>query len=106
MVPAGRGFQLRAGAYEARSEYIMFIHGDSVLPEGYNEAAFRCLQHPGVVAGAFRFAMDIVHRYTLLNNRTKLDSPYHSILGTWWFCFYSFVSAVLCPQVFSNQSAE
>ncbi|XP_060080950.1 uncharacterized protein LOC132560301 [Ylistrum balloti] len=74
--PPGRGFQLRSGAYEARSEYIMFIHGDSILPQNYNKAAYRCLQRPGVVAGAFQFATDLVHNQDYLPQeramRTKL----------------------------------
>ncbi|XP_033745437.1 uncharacterized protein LOC117330962 [Pecten maximus] len=74
--PPGRGFQLRSGAYEARSEYVMFIHGDSILPQNYNEAAFRCLRQPGVVAGAFRFGLDLVHSKVFTSQdralRTKL----------------------------------
>ncbi|OWF56872.1 uncharacterized protein LOC110451009 [Mizuhopecten yessoensis] len=74
--PPGRGLQLRSGANEARSECIMFIHGDSILPQQYNESAFRCLQRPGVVAGAFRFALDLVNSKDVSSEdrsmRTKL----------------------------------
>lgn len=72
--PPGRGFQLRSGANEARSEYVMFIHGDSILPQNYNEAAFRCLRKPGVIAGAFRFGLDLV--------QNKDVSPEHRPLRT------------------------
>ena len=55
----GRGRQLNAGAARASSEWLWFVHADSRLPAGWQDA-FRNLHTVGneVVGGAFRFALD------------------------------------------------
>jgi rSAM/selenodomain-associated transferase 2 len=54
--PRGRGIQLHRGAQRATGEWLLFLHADSVLEEGWRTAL---LALPGRVAGgAFRFAID------------------------------------------------
>ena len=57
--PAGRGTQLNAGAAIARGEWLWFVHADSRLPQGWQDA-FRNLTAASdeLVGGAFRFALD------------------------------------------------
>jgi rSAM/selenodomain-associated transferase 2 len=54
--PPGRGQQLDLGAREARGEWILFLHADTRLEEGWAEAIAGLGKH--VVGGAFRFAVD------------------------------------------------
>jgi rSAM/selenodomain-associated transferase 2 len=56
--PAGRGRQMNAGADGARSEWLLFLHADSVLPDDWL-SAFKGLD-AAVAGGWFRFALDDV----------------------------------------------
>ena len=54
----GRGNQLSAGASKARGDWLLFLHADTVLEEGWVEAVRRHIEaHPGA-AGYFRLAYD------------------------------------------------
>ena len=59
----GRGHQLRAGAEAARSDWLLFLHADTMLEKGWEEEArafverVDCGQRPEA-AGAFRFVLD------------------------------------------------
>ena len=55
---SGRARQMNAGAARARSELLVFLHADTVLPPGYAEVVERTLAAPETVAGAFRLAID------------------------------------------------
>lgn len=55
--PPGRGRQLNAGAREATSEILLFLHADTHLPSGARAALEAALADPGVVGGAFHFAL-------------------------------------------------
>lgn len=50
----GRGVQLDAGAAAARGEVLLFLHADSLLPEGYGAELQRCVRGPGPRWGAFK----------------------------------------------------
>jgi rSAM/selenodomain-associated transferase 2 len=54
--PASRGVQLDAGAQSASGEWLVFLHADTRLERGWPDALGSL--PPGVVGGAFRFAVD------------------------------------------------
>ena len=80
--PANRGRQMNLGAGEARGDYLLFLHGDSILPSGYAGGLFRAMLNERVVAGAYMLRSDrcgwflsMVNR--LVELRTKyLQLPY------------------------------
>ncbi|MEX0777781.1 MAG: TIGR04283 family arsenosugar biosynthesis glycosyltransferase [Phycisphaeraceae bacterium] len=53
-----RGVQLNAGAAHARSNVLLFLHADTLLPSDYLAAVRQTLAHPDVSAGAFGLAID------------------------------------------------
>lgn len=57
-VPGGRAAQMNAGAGAAKGRILLFLHADTLLPEGYADAARRALEDPATVAGAFGFRTD------------------------------------------------
>jgi rSAM/selenodomain-associated transferase 2 len=57
--PKGRGSQLAAGAEAARGEWLLFLHADTVLDQGWEEEAANFIENAGAErAAAFRFALD------------------------------------------------
>ena len=56
--PLGRGSQQNAGALAAQGRVLLFLHADTRLPEGFAAQIREALNRPGIVAGAFRFAVD------------------------------------------------
>ena len=56
----GRGVQLVAGAAAARSRWLLFLHADTALDDGWGDEAARFIGDIRNVerAGAFRFAFD------------------------------------------------
>ncbi|MBD2230522.1 TIGR04283 family arsenosugar biosynthesis glycosyltransferase [Phormidium tenue] len=54
----GRSRQLNAGAAAATGEILLFLHADTRLSEGFDRTIRQTLAQPGVVAGAFRLAID------------------------------------------------
>ncbi|OGQ98573.1 MAG: hypothetical protein A2505_01865 [Deltaproteobacteria bacterium RIFOXYD12_FULL_55_16] len=55
--PLGRGSQQNAGALVAQGRALLFLHADTRLPEGFAAQIRAALALPGIVAGAFRFAV-------------------------------------------------
>jgi hypothetical protein len=53
----GRALQMNGGAAAARGEILLFLHADTLLPEGFADEIRRLLARPGVVAGGFRLAI-------------------------------------------------
>jgi hypothetical protein len=51
---AGRAQQCNLGAATASGEYLLFLHADTLLPDGYWTSVLMHLETPGVTAGAFR----------------------------------------------------
>jgi rSAM/selenodomain-associated transferase 2 len=59
----GRGQQLLAGASQAKSPWLLFLHADTILQSPWEEDAFRFMRSVDVgdaaeAAGVFRFALD------------------------------------------------
>lgn len=60
--PRGRGPQLAAGATAASGDWLLFLHADTRLAQGWREAADRHIAlHPGKAA-CFRFRLDAGER--------------------------------------------
>jgi rSAM/selenodomain-associated transferase 2/rSAM/selenodomain-associated transferase 1 len=57
-VPGGRALQQNAGAAVARGRILLFLHADTLPPEGYVDRICAALNRPSTVAGAFRFKTD------------------------------------------------
>lgn len=54
----GRSHQQNQGAALASGPILLFLHADTRLPEGFDAAIRATLAQPGVVAGAFRLAIN------------------------------------------------
>jgi len=54
----GRGHQLSAGADAADGDWLLFLHADTVLSEGWREAADRHIAAAPRSAACFRFRLD------------------------------------------------
>lgn len=56
--PRCRAAQMNLGAAEATGDLLLFLHADTILPEGFDRQVREILAQPGVVAGAFLLAID------------------------------------------------
>ena len=63
--PKGRGTQLQAGAAQAKCDWLLFLHADTVLQAGWEDEIEKFLEQVSQgrfkgqeVAAAFRFALD------------------------------------------------
>jgi rSAM/selenodomain-associated transferase 2 len=54
----GRGRQLNCGARCATGDILLFLHADSTLPDNFTGNIIKSFERPGVVGGAFDFAID------------------------------------------------
>jgi rSAM/selenodomain-associated transferase 2 len=55
---AGRGRQMNFGAARASGKVLLFLHADTILPNGWIDHVLGSLNRPGVIAGAFEFGTD------------------------------------------------
>lgn len=53
----GRGRQMNMGARVAGGDILLFLHADTLLPEGFQDEVALCLGCAGAVAGAFRLQL-------------------------------------------------
>lgn len=54
---SGRARQMNKGTEIASGELLLFLHADTLLPEGSDDEVKGCLDRDGVVAGAFRLRL-------------------------------------------------
>ena len=57
-ITGGRARQVNAGAMAASSDVLLFLHGDTRLPDGYDQHVLNLLTMPGTAAGAFALGID------------------------------------------------
>lgn len=55
----GRALQQNIGANASHGKVLLFLHGDTLLPDGYSKLIFEALMNRNAAAGAFRFSTDI-----------------------------------------------
>lgn len=56
--PKGRGKQMNKGVEASTGEILLFVHGDTTLPQNFPQIIRETLDRPGVVAGAFLLGID------------------------------------------------
>lgn len=76
--PRGRSRQMNAGADAASGEVLLFLHADTLLPEGFVDAIAKALADPGVVGGRFDVALSPTSALlslvaALMNARSRLS---------------------------------
>jgi rSAM/selenodomain-associated transferase 2 len=54
----GRARQSNCGAANAEGETLLFLHGDTRLPERFEDHVYQTFVQPGTVAGAFKLRID------------------------------------------------
>ncbi|MDY7049062.1 MAG: TIGR04283 family arsenosugar biosynthesis glycosyltransferase [Microcystis panniformis WG22] len=54
----GRAFQMNLGAKIAKGDILLFLHGDTLLPQNYQEQIINTLSQSGIVAGSFELKID------------------------------------------------
>jgi rSAM/selenodomain-associated transferase 2/rSAM/selenodomain-associated transferase 1 len=54
----GKAIQMNTGAAAATGDILVFLHADTLLPEGFSHQIVATLNQRGVVAGAFRLSID------------------------------------------------
>lgn len=74
----GRAKQMNLGANAATGEILLFLHGDTTLPPGFDRQVRVSLAQPGVIAGAF--ALKIAGT---LRGRSVIET-----LVNWRSCFW------------------
>lgn len=57
-ITGGRAQQVNRGAQEASSNVLLFLHGDTRLPVGFDKHVLHLLSELGTVAGAFALNID------------------------------------------------
>ena len=56
--PRGRAAQMNLGAKEASGDILLFLHADTILPEGAFGAIEKSLANPAVAGGRFKVRLD------------------------------------------------
>jgi len=59
----GRGFALERGVAEAKGGIVLLLHGDTLLPVGWDAAILRALEDERAVGGGFHMAFDRSSRF-------------------------------------------
>ena len=80
VAPKGRASQMNAGAGVVRGEWLLFLHADTLLPDGALEAI--AALPDDIQAGGFR------HRFSGNDWRLRLISWMHNLRCRWTRVFY------------------
>ncbi len=73
----GRGIQMNKGAELAFGSVLLFLHADTVLPEGAVDAILSTLQNPLIVGGAFDLGIRSVRwGYRIIENVASARSRF------------------------------
>ncbi|MHC4277532.1 MAG: TIGR04283 family arsenosugar biosynthesis glycosyltransferase [Planctomycetota bacterium] len=75
-----RAVQMNTGARYASGGILLFLHGDTTLPQGALMTIREALRAPGVVAGSFSLRFDTPHRF--------LRSLTFFTRFSWWWARY------------------
>ena len=75
--PRGRAVQMNAGAAQARGDVLLFLHADTLVPDGYADAVLRACADPAVVGGRFDVSLQpssplLWLTAELINRRSRL----------------------------------
>jgi len=73
----GRGSQMNLGAGAAKGDILLFLHADTLLPEGYDRLIRSALRTPSVVGGYFRLRFSrssplLRYKERTINLRTRV----------------------------------
>ena len=76
--PKGRGTQMNAGAAQATTDILLFLHADTQLPHNARNVIEQALSHPHGVGGRFdvRFPQDRGYAWMvsrMMNHRSRLS---------------------------------
>ena len=76
--PKGRGTQMNAGAAQATTDILLFLHADTQLPRNARNVVEQALSHPHGVGGRFdvRFPQDRGYAWMvsrMMNHRSRLS---------------------------------
>jgi glycosyltransferase involved in cell wall biosynthesis len=66
----GRGFMLAEGIAHSKGDIILFLHSDSILPEGWDEEIRRIMSNESNIGGGFDLKFD--YQSTYLNLALKI----------------------------------
>lgn len=64
--PPGRARQQNAGATVARAGILLFLHADTILPDGWQNDVFESLLNPSAIGGGFLWNTDLSNPYMRL----------------------------------------
>ncbi len=75
--PQGRAAQMNAGAEQASADLLLFLHADTLVPEGFAQAAVAACAQPDTVGGRFDVTLQpsswlIWLTGELMNRRSRL----------------------------------
>ena len=75
--PCGRAVQMNVGAQRAGGDTLLFLHADTLVPDGYASAVIDACMQPGVIGGRFDVRLEprtplIWLTGELMNRRSRL----------------------------------
>lgn len=76
-----RAHQMNSGANASHGEFLVFCHGDTCLPNGWQEKVLRTFEDPEVSGGAFQSRLEPALKITKLFNCFKLPQDWRFMYG-------------------------